>query len=90
MGIEDGMSTELNDDVFEYESGGMSQCISGFGRNTIETIRDAIENNSKRSNDADRDEDIERCIWHVQELVRWCRHFNGLCKKNGLTTKEVL
>jgi hypothetical protein len=62
----------IDDDTFAYE-GGFSQCISGFGRNAIENIVSRFEPIS--------DEDREAIEWHINELVRWCRHFNGKCKQ---------
>jgi len=69
---------EINDDVFAY-SGGFSQCISGFGNNLQAAIAKAVQ----RARDGDledwteRQAEIERLGWHVDELVRWCQQFNG-------------
>jgi hypothetical protein len=64
--------SKINDDVFEYEgSGGFTQCISGFGRNTLDAIEEIVERHGEYS-----DEDRERIAWHVGELVRWCRGLN--------------
>lgn len=52
--------TPIDDDHFDYE-GGMGQCISGFGRNAIHSLR----------------EEPETVEWYIEELVRWCRAFNG-------------
>lgn len=68
---------EINDDVFQYD-GPMSQCISGFGANTIELIRTEIRETFRQSL---RVEAMERIEWHVGELVRWCRAFNGELQK---------
>lgn len=68
------MKTEqktIDDDHFTYE-GGMRQCISGFGRNTIEVIEDYW-----CEEDDPEDDPLARVRWHINELVRWCRNFNG-------------
>lgn len=74
------MSDEIDDDTFKYDGSEMSQCISGFGRNAIEAVESAIAEG--RVGDT-------RSHWHIEELVRWCRHFNGKCKRLENQLKEV-
>lgn len=73
------MSTEtpeaINDDVFDYDGGEASQCISGFGRNAVERAREAI--GMCIQSGCVEPEEMEAIKWHIEELVRWCRHFNG-------------
>jgi galactokinase len=65
----------VNDDVFEYtNSGGMTQCISGFGENAIEAVSHDLRGDPA---DDEYKEALGRLEWHVRELVRWCRNFNG-------------
>ena len=82
--IDDG-GPAINDDVFAYTDNndvptGMSQCISGFGRNFYEELKDVISADST-DDGVERDELLERIKWNIDELVRWCRHFNGECQK---------
>jgi hypothetical protein len=71
------VADEINDDVFAYEgSGGLTQCISNFGRNFKAAMGDALYD----FHDLDGNERIEvrtSLEWHADELVRWCRNFNG-------------
>lgn len=64
----------INDDVFEYDNGGMTQCISGFGENTLAEIRSVMRTvfEERRLDN----ENFDRVAWHVRELVRWCRGLN--------------
>lgn len=69
----------LDDDVFAYEgSGGLSQCISGFGRNAIDALDEEIFKHMSREH---RDRVLDPAEQSIGELVRWCRHFNGELKK---------
>jgi hypothetical protein len=78
-------TTDIDDDVFQYEGSEMSQCISGFGRNALELIEDV----ATRHKDMDP-EDAERVRWHVGELVRWCRHFNGKSQRLKRSNADLL
>lgn len=78
-------TTDIDDGVFQYEGSEMSQCISGFGRNALELIEDV----ATRHKDMDP-EDAERVRWHVGELVRWCRHFNGKAQRLEREKAELL
>jgi hypothetical protein len=74
--------TEIDDDHFEYDAG-MRQCISGFGRNATlrirEVINDALVGGFDDPNEGER---VQHAIdWHINELVRWCRHFNAECQR---------
>lgn len=73
------MSEVIDDDVFKYSDSQMTQCISGFGRNAMAVVREEVkewaENDDPESTPADR------IKWHFDELVRWCRHFNGEYKR---------
>ena len=77
MGNGTTVTDEINDDVFAYEgSGGFTQCISNFGRNFKAALGDALYD----FHDLDGDERIDlrnSLEWHADELVRWCRNFNG-------------
>ncbi len=80
---------DLNDDVFAYEgSGGLTQCISGFGRNAIENIGGDLDDNMPGGEK--HTEARERLTWHIEELVRWCRHFNGELKKAKSVNADLL
>jgi hypothetical protein len=65
--------TLIDNDHFTYE-GGMRQCISNFGRNSVEDICEAFELQDIEGQDAVGRDKAEYCIG---ELVRWCRNFNG-------------
>ncbi len=81
----DTSEAKINDDVFAYEgSGGMSQCISGFGRNAIDVVHEAFEEAKTEDEMADA---MGRIEWHINELVRWCRHFNGELKRMKASVK---
>jgi hypothetical protein len=68
----------IDPDVFAYESGGFSQCISGFGRNAVETIQEDFRDTGP---DEEGVTPVERLRWHIGELVRWCQHFNGKAQR---------
>ena len=73
--------TELDDDHFEYE-GGMRQCISGFGENAKGAALDLV-------NDGFNGEKYRILLWHIDELVRWCRGLNReLQEVKAETTKQ--
>ena len=82
--IDDG-GPAINADVFAYtdDNGvptGMSQCISGFGRNFYEELKELIESDSA-DDGIERDDVLERIKWNIGELVRWCQHFNSEVQK---------
>lgn len=79
------MSDEIDDDKFKYDGSEMSQCISGFGQNARGIVGDIVLADTAR----EQLENTERAIWHIEELVRWCRHFNGKCKLLENQLKEM-
>jgi hypothetical protein len=76
-------SSAINSDVFKYENSEMSQCISGFGRNLLELIADGPSENEPAS------EHSSRVAWHINELVRWCQHFNGKSQRLEAALIEI-
>lgn len=72
--------SNIDDDSFAYAgTSGFTQCISGFGRNVVSEIIRVVEADI-RSGDTRNglSESTRDCIaWGINELVRWCRHFNG-------------
>ena len=73
------MTTEIDDDHFDYE-GGMRQCISGFGRNAKECLQDLASHPNS-------DAAWKSCQWHIDELVRWCR---GLTRQRIVISQELI
>lgn len=80
---------EIDDDVFKYDNADMSQCISGFGRNAIRAIQADLETARipRQMSDDEYADARERIDWHINELVKWCRHFNG--KSQALARQSV-
>lgn len=70
---------EIDDDTFDYD-GGMSQCVSGFGRDTSKRIYEDMQNVRHFSNE-ELNEAKEHIQWSIGELVRWVRNFNGKSKR---------
>lgn len=67
------MTTQIDDDHFDYD-GGQRQCISGFGENTKGAALDLV-------NDGFNGEKYRTLLWHIDELVRWCRGLNRELKE---------
>lgn len=63
--------SDTDDDIFAYDGGQWKQSISGFEENTLTLVRDALRNVEERG------ERYDEIAWHVRELARWCRAFNG-------------
>lgn len=64
----------IDDDHFTYE-GGMRQCISGFGRNYAASLLELIDRDKAEAEGVENID--EHVAWPFDELVRWCRNFNG-------------
>jgi hypothetical protein len=72
---------EINDDVFAYDAGSSMriQSIRGFGEELQMAIAEVVQRarDGELEDWTERQAELERLGWHVDELVRWCQHFNG-------------
>lgn len=64
---------EIDDDTFQYGNGPVQQCISGFGRDAVDSIMEAAST-LQATNWNQLRPSVE---WHLGVLVRLSRSFNG-------------
>lgn len=71
---------EIDDDVFN--EAGEHHCISGHGRHAVREIMQYFDERATA-------DDVERGAGrYIDELVRWCRNFNGETQRQAASLTE--